>query len=136
MTRASYIVQADAICRAVNADAAGLNQRAQAATKNEPDAKKGLAALEPILKEGYAAQRTAFKALVAIPSPPADKTVLATPHKAEERQVVLLERLVKAAESRDRDRFFAVVAQQQRATQRARAIAQGYGFKACGSGAG
>lgn len=135
VTRANYIAQADAFCKESNAIAKRLNERSQRAVEGKTTDKARLAALAPILTEGYPIQALKGKEFAAIPRPPADEPTLAKLLALNEQKTALVGQLADAASSRDVKRASAVIAKQQRVAARSEQISKSYGFKECGSGA-
>lgn len=135
VTRASYIAEADAFRKSANAIARKLNERSQRAVNgaNTDDAR--LAALEPILKEGFKVQTGKLKEFKAIPRPAADEAMLSKMISLNEQQTALVGELADAATKRDIERAGTIIDQQNTVSNRARKIAKSYGFKECGSGA-
>ena len=134
VTRAEYIEEADAFCKKANEEAKGLNERLKEASRGASSADEQLDAIAPILAEGYEVQRRSRDEFKEIPYPAADREVVQRLFAAFDAQTALVKQLLDAAEAGDARRFRAAAGQQDRLKQRARALAQSYGFKECGSG--
>jgi hypothetical protein len=133
-TREEYIAEADAFCKEANAEAKGMNERLQEAARSESTPRKQLAAIVPILEEGYEVQRRSRSEFKQIPHPPADREIVQRMHAAFDAQTDLVGRLLEAAEEGDLARFRTLTREQDRVKVEARGLARGYGFKECGSG--
>lgn len=133
-TRESYIKEADALCKTKNADAKRRNETLGRKTADLTDDSEILSAIKTDLREGYEFQRAYLADFRRISSPPGDAAILDKLSEAQDEQTALLGRLADAAESGDAERFTALNEEQDSVTTRYRGLAQGYGFKECGSG--
>jgi hypothetical protein len=134
VTREDYIARADAFCKRVNAQAKGLNGRMRDAARGASSPGAQLAAIVPILEEGYRMQRRSRDEFKRIPYPPADRGIVERLYAAFDTQTELVGQLLRASEARDVGRVRALTREQNRVKLQARGLAQGYGFKECGSG--
>ena len=134
VTREEYIAEADAFCKKANAEAKVLNERSREAVRGAKDAKAQLAAIAPILEEGYEVQRRSRVEFKKIEYPPADRAIIERLYAAYDKQTALVAQLRDAAEAGDLARFRRVTAEQVKVRTTARSLAQDYGFKECGSG--
>lgn len=134
VTREEYIARADAHCKEANAEAKGLNERLEEAARSASPGRDQLAAIAPILEEGYGVQRRSRDEFKKIESPPADRETIERMHAIFDEQTALVGRLLEAAEAGDLARFRGLASEQDRLKLEGRALAREYGFKECGSG--
>ena len=101
--------------------------------QNDEDA---LAELAPLLEKGYAEKRVQDAEFEKIEPPAEDRDTVEKIRAAANEDTVLLGRIADAARSGDAQQFSSMIEEQVRSRTRAQGLAQGYGFRECGSGAG
>jgi hypothetical protein len=136
MTRATFITRGDQVCKAGNAAIRSFGAKANALAPKIDSGAEDLSALEAPMRGAYEAERRYIKALEAIAPPPADQAVIDKLSQAYEQQIALIGREADAASRGDTSAFASLADETQRAGDRARALAQGYGFKVCGASPG
>jgi hypothetical protein len=134
-TKAEFIAKADAICK-----------EARANTSTTDEVKAALAALQA---NETAANRARYakalraqakyltatrEKLQALEPPPEDRVTVSNYLEAGGTAISLAQSLATAVESRDVARITPLVDELNTKTTKAKGIAQGYGFKVCGSG--
>jgi hypothetical protein len=110
-----------------------LNEQFQRLARGASSEEEALRTVAPLLEKGYDKQRAQDERFAAIRPPAADREIITRLWKANDENTALLGRLVDAARSQDVGRFTALAEEQKRATERARGLAEGYGFRECGS---
>jgi hypothetical protein len=133
ITRAQFIVRADAICKASEARLAPvLATEASALSGQSPNALVGGEALD----KAQAIVRAGIAALRALPEPNADRTVLSRLFGAVGREAGALGTLATDFRESKTSAATAVEKEVTADSSLYRAIAAGYGFKRCGVHAG
>jgi hypothetical protein len=134
LTHAQYIARADAFCRTRNVHAKALNTRLKAVTKRETTAKGALAAVAPILDQGYRFQAGAVRGFKAIKPPAADRATIARLWRYGDQSVTTLARISAAAHEGNVSRFQSLIQQQRTQVLAQRKLARDFGLTECGSG--
>jgi hypothetical protein len=132
--RHEYIAEADAFCKAANEQAAGDNERIQRIVERAKTAEDALAEIAPVIEAAYQRQGAQVADFRRIEPPARDREAIERLWAAYDERQVMLGRLADAARDRDAPRFESLVARQRRIKARGDALAQGYGFRECGSG--
>jgi hypothetical protein len=135
-TRAQFVSRGDAICRAakgkLNAQQGVVNQAAQADRSSDTAAnRQALAATLMKFAQLASPELDQFRAL----QPPSrDRVVISKYLAAIASQISLVQQLANAIHANDLQRVQAVSQQVSQNKATLQALAQGYGFKVCGSG--
>jgi hypothetical protein len=122
LTKAEYIVQADAICKQADGEIAALG---------DP---KTLAELAELADRAVAIGRAELSKLRALKPPRADEATLDQAYDLIGRQLDLAGQIAAAARAGDQAKIQALVEQGNPIGREARKIATDYGLKQCGSG--
>lgn len=133
-TRAGYIAAGDKVCAEVNSSLKDLQGQANVMVDKVDKGSATLDELEPVLRKAYEVSRDGQTRFAAIAPPAGDREVIDKLNEAYEQQVALLGREADAARRNDIDALTSLKDETQRATDRSHALAQGYGFKVCGTG--
>jgi hypothetical protein len=136
-TKAQFISEADAICRAGRQKLAplqsALDRAAQADQANDTAANR--AKLAVILRSSARTTLPVLAQLRALTPPAADRAVAARYLAGVASQIALIDRLGQAVARNDQQQVTAVSQLLQQGKDAVQQVARNYGFKACGSGA-
>jgi hypothetical protein len=132
-TKAKYIKQADAICQRLHAETRSLSDRYRdlAARAFPTDAEIQEAA--DIVRHTADSARKAAQELQALTPPNGDADIINNWLTTGESGIPLNEQLADAIENQDAGQMNTLTQQIASANDKADGIAQGYGFKVCGS---
>jgi hypothetical protein len=133
VTRSEFIARADSLCEDANEDIARLNREARTAAEGASNAREQLEAVAPVYREAYALHRRSNAALSELERPPDDQETIERIRIAYDEQAALIGRLADAAEAGDTGRFRSISEELELAATKARGLAQGYGFRECGT---
>ena len=122
ISKAEYIERGDAIC-------AKYNERTKDLQAQKPDSYEEAAEL---YRRAIDIFKPALQEFEALPKPTGDEQVLEEYLDATRQQVALYERVVDAAEQKDREKLETYARDIRELRANARGIAKGYGFNVCG----
>jgi len=131
VSKAAFVRQADALCQGYRSKAESLSRQSQAVA-NLPTV-DALAKAVPIFERLKSEATTLLRKLRALTPPKGDEATVARYLQGSEDQIAGFGDLITAARERDASKFAALGSSLQTRTQTVRGIAQGYGFKVCGS---
>ena len=123
ISKAEYIERGDAIC-------AKYNELTKDLGDQKPDTFEEAAALYTQAIELF---RPALKEFEALPQPRGDEQVIESYLDTVRQQLALYQRIQAAAEQSDRAKLESYAGDVRELRAKARGLAEGYGFKVCGS---
>jgi len=130
-TKAAFILQADAICKAHKTQEAPLESQL-GALSNESDATAESTG-PPLMNKLATMAQSDLAQLQALPEPTGDQAVLTSAWNAQAKTIADLQNAAAALGNADLQGFQSDIAAGNTASAAASGIAQGYGFKVCGS---
>ena len=119
-----------------NKDAKAKNEQLKLILSQAQNEGEALAELTPLLEKGYADKRAQDAEFEKIEPPPEDRDTVEKIRAAANEDTALLGQVAEAARSGDAQRFASLIEEQGRSRTRAEGLAQGYGLRESGSGAG
>lgn len=131
-TRERFIAEGDALCARVNTKVEAYNARIQRAAGGSTSAAAKLEAIAPIFREAHQVQRQALREWQALEQPE-DEDVIDQLDTAYSEQAALVGRIADAAAAGDAAGVSSLSSQIELVRNRAKGLAQGYGFRVCGS---
>jgi hypothetical protein len=135
LTKEEFIAKADAICKELNANTAARNEvdAAQTALQaNETPATR--ARLATAMRTYATEQRVALDKFRVLEPPPADRATIFRYEDGLSHGLLLFESLASAIEKNEVSRARVLYDEAESNVNRQRGLAQGYGFKECGTG--
>jgi len=134
-TRSQYISEGDAVCRAAVDSLKHRQRKIDAAVRAEQvnDTAANRAVLAAALRAEVGRAQPQLDQLRALTPPPSDKVVIAKYLAGVAGQVTLVDQLATAIDTNDIPTFKVVSQQLTVGKAAVRGLAQGYGFKICGS---
>ncbi len=133
-TKATYIEQADELCRKTNDEGRKLNAEVQKFLAGGDVS--ALKAAAPGLDEAHALGERSLAEFKRIPRPAGDEQQLDKMFAAYDAQVAMLGKLADAARSGNGQAFRTQLLEQTSAVANSHGQAQAYGFEECGQGTG
>lgn len=134
-TKDEFIAKADAICKEANANTVAKNEVAAAQTALQANETPATRTRLSNAMRTYATElRASQDKLRALESPPADRVTINKWLDATSTQIFLWEGLASAIERNEASRAHVLYGEAESNVNTAKGLAQGYGFKECGSG--
>jgi hypothetical protein len=136
LTKSEFISQADAICGQAKVKGKAEVDAVNAAVKAEQgnDSAANRQALGNALNREIQVAKPVLDQLRALQPPPGDRVVIAKYLGAVASNISLAQQFVTAVESDESQAMQTISQQINQGTSTADGLAQGYGFKVCGSG--
>ena len=133
LSKDELIQQGDAICKSAREKIDGLNAEIQEISKTASNSGDDLNQLADLYREGAATTQGEADQIRQLKPPAADQEIISQMLSAVDAGVGQLNEAADAVEADNTDQMSVVGSQLKTTAAKTKGIAQGYGFKVCGS---
>jgi hypothetical protein len=133
VTKAEFIEEADSICRSNRSAVDQFEKEAEEAIA-EGESPKAIVEVADLIREVQPVLETEVNELTELEPPSADSAIIDQLFTSVEEQAEQTGELADALEAGENSKAREIEKEDEQANAKNRGIAQGYGFKACGSG--